>query len=86
MRHRLENALRDMLNDARIRQSPVAIGEVYLWRRVEEGWTPRDEWRAQFAYPKSLLLPYEARRSAAALRWSYGVKVTVESALDTRER
>ena len=50
----------------------VVIGEVLLWGVVIEA---THGWRAQYAYPKSLEVPYEIARLALALRDEYGVRV-----------
>lgn len=48
-------------------------GQVYLWGKTIEG---KDGWRAQYAYPKSLVAPNE--QIALALSDGYGVPVTIK--------
>jgi hypothetical protein len=48
------------------------LGEVHLWGTVVPG---RLGWRAQYAYPKTLYVPFERYRIAEPLRAAYGVPV-----------
>jgi hypothetical protein len=56
----------------------VIVGEVAMWGGVIEG---TQGWRAQFAYPRRLLIPFEAWRLAAGLRDIYGVPVELRNTL-----
>jgi hypothetical protein len=56
----------------------VCIGEVWLWGGIVEG---SQGWRAQFAYPKRILVPHEAYLKVADLRALYGVPVKLENTL-----
>lgn len=58
----------------------VVIGEVWLWGKVIEG---TQGWRSQFAYPKRILLPFEAWRYRKALVDAYGVPVELANTLRT---
>jgi hypothetical protein len=56
----------------------VVVGEVAMWGGVIPG---TQGWRAQFAYPRRLLVPFEAWRYAAGLRDAYGVQVALSNTL-----
>lgn len=56
----------------------VCVGEVWLWGGIVPG---SQGWRAQFAYPKRLLVPHEAYLAVADLRALYGVPVKLENTL-----
>lgn len=56
----------------------VVVGEVKLWGTVVEG---TQGWRAQFGYPRRLLVPFVAWRVAAPLRDAYGVGVELVNTL-----
>ncbi len=53
-------------------ETTVVIGEVKLWGKVVAG---TQGWRAEFAYPSVLLVPYERWQSVRPLRDAYGVPV-----------
>lgn len=52
--------------------SVVVVGEVGLWGRVIAG---TQGWRAQFAYPRCLLVPYAHWRFVRPLRAAYGIPI-----------
>lgn len=54
------------------------MGEVELWGRVVEG---TQGWRAEFGYPRTLYVPFEAHRLVKPLRDSYGCKVKLNNIL-----
>jgi hypothetical protein len=56
----------------------VVIGSVALWGGVIPG---EQGWRAQCAYPRKLLVPYEIPLVAAALKEEYGVPVRLANTL-----
>jgi hypothetical protein len=56
----------------------VVLGEVSMWGGVIEG---TQGWRAQYAYPRRLLVPFEAWRQGAVLRTAYGVPVELANTL-----
>jgi hypothetical protein len=56
----------------------VVIGSVALWGGVIPG---EQGWRAQYAYPRKLLVPYEIPLVAAALKEEYGVPVRLANTL-----
>jgi hypothetical protein len=55
------------------------IGEVSLWGKVVEG---SQGWRAQFGYPRTLYVPYEAWPLAARLEAGYRVPVRLKNILN----
>jgi hypothetical protein len=55
------------------------VGELSLWGKVIEG---SQGWRAEFAYPKRLFLPFEAWKLARPIQKAYGVKVSLLNLLD----
>lgn len=59
-------------------EQPAVIGEVYLYGRLEEC---ERGWKAQYAYPKRLIVPTRAYERVEGLRRLYGVEVTVEETL-----
>jgi hypothetical protein len=56
----------------------VVVGEVALWGGVIPG---TQGWRAQYGYPRRLLVPFEAWRLAAGLRDAYRVPVELANTL-----
>lgn len=52
------------------------VGEVAIWGRYREG---KQGWRSQFAYPKRLLVPYEAWEVGPPLKEAYGVPVELNN-------
>jgi hypothetical protein len=56
----------------------VVVGEVAMWGGVIPG---TQGWRAQYGYPRQLLVPFEAWRLAAGLRADYGVPITLTNTL-----
>jgi hypothetical protein len=56
-----------------------AVGRVKLWGKVVEG---TQGWRAQYGYPETLYVPFEAWRYREALEEQYGVKVLLKNILD----
>jgi hypothetical protein len=56
----------------------VVVGAVNLWGNVVEG---TQGWRAQFAYPKALYIPFEAYRIAEPLSIAYRVPVKLANTL-----
>jgi hypothetical protein len=60
----------------------VVAGEVSLWGGVIPG---EQGWRAQFAYPRALLVPYECWQLAVALRERYGVPVRLANTFRLKE-
>ena len=55
------------------------VGQVANWGKVIVG---TQGWRAQFAYPVRLYLPYEAAHLGKALQAAYGVPVQLKNILD----
>ena len=64
-------------------QTFVVIGAVALWGGVVPG---AQGWRAQYAYPRRLLVPYEIPLLAAALREAYGVPVQLANTLSLQPK
>jgi hypothetical protein len=56
----------------------VVLGEVALWGGVIPGTLG---WRAQYGYPRRLLVPFEAWRLVKPLRDAYGVPVELSNTL-----
>ena len=56
----------------------VVVGSVALWGGVIRG---EQGWRAHYAYPRKLLVPYEIPLLAAALKEEYGVPVRLANTL-----
>jgi hypothetical protein len=56
----------------------VVVGEVALWGGVIPGTLG---WRAQYGYPRRLLVPFEAWRLAVDLKSAYGVPVELSNTL-----
>lgn len=57
-------------------QTTVVIGEVFLWGRVIVG---DKGWKAQYARPKSLLLPHEGYRFYRDLKRRYRVPIELKN-------
>jgi hypothetical protein len=55
------------------------VGQMALWGKVIEG---SQGWRAEFAYPATLFMPFEAWRLAKPLEKAYGVPVHLLNLLD----
>lgn len=54
------------------------MGEVSLWGKIVEG---TQGWRAEFGYPRNLLVPFEAYALVAPLKDAYGVPVELANIL-----
>jgi hypothetical protein len=55
------------------------VGQMALWGKVIEG---SQGWRAEFAYPATLFVPFEAHKLAPPLAKAYGVPVRLLNLLD----
>jgi hypothetical protein len=60
----------------------VVVGEIKLWGGVIPG---EQGWRAQFAYPRRLLIPYECWRLAKPLSARYGVPTSISNTYRLKE-
>ena len=60
----------------------VVVGEVSLWGGVIPG---SQGWRAQYAYPRKLLVPYECWQLAKPLRDDYQVLVKLANTFRLKE-